>query len=57
MFDDMMIGNEPFEDLTGNLPAQTGIYPDYAAPILRHGSQRGWQLTKAPGHADAADIP
>ncbi|OJY36973.1 putative SOS response-associated peptidase YedK [Gemmobacter caeni] len=26
------------EDLTGNLPSLPGIWPDYAAPILRHGA-------------------
>jgi putative SOS response-associated peptidase YedK len=47
VFDDMLIGDEMLEDLTGNLPAQTGIYPDYAAPIIRQGAQGGWQLTMA----------
>lgn len=35
------------EDMTGNLPSQPGIYPDYSAPILRHGKSGGWQLAKA----------
>ena len=47
VFDDMLEGDEALEDLTGNLPAQTGIYPDYSAPIIRHAPQGGWQLTKA----------
>lgn len=47
VFDDMLIGDEVLEDLTGNLPAQSGIYPDYAAPIIRHGAQGGWQMAKA----------
>ena len=47
VFDDVLIGDEMLEDLTGNLPAQSGIYPDYAAPIIRHAPQGGWQLTKA----------
>ena len=47
VFDDMVEVDEAFEDETGNLPAQTGIWPDYAAPIIRHGPQGGWRLTKA----------
>jgi putative SOS response-associated peptidase YedK len=47
VFDDVLIGDETLEDLTGNLPAQSGIYPDYAAPIIRQGAQGGWQLTMA----------
>ncbi len=38
---------EVLEDFTGNLPAMPGIYPDYPAPILRHGPQGGWQLSMA----------
>lgn len=34
-------------DTTGNLPPMAGIHPDYPAPIIRHGPQGGWQLTKA----------
>ena len=41
VFDDMLIGDEAFEDVTGNLPVQTGIWPDYAAPIIRHRRQGG----------------
>lgn len=43
VFDDVLEGE--FEDLTGNLASQPGIYPDYSAPILRHGREGGWQLT------------
>ena len=25
------------DDQTGNLPPMPGIYPDYAAPVVRHG--------------------
>lgn len=35
------------EDVTGNLPPMPGIYPDYPAPILRHGAAGGLQLAKA----------
>jgi putative SOS response-associated peptidase YedK len=47
VFADLLIGDETIEDLTGNLASQTGVYPDYSAPILRHAPQGGWQLTKA----------
>ena len=45
VFVDML--EDEIEDVTGNLPAQSGIYPDYSAPILRHGASGGWQLAKA----------
>jgi putative SOS response-associated peptidase YedK len=45
VFDDVLEGE--VEDLTGNLAAQPGIYPDYPAPILRHGPRGGWQLAIA----------
>lgn len=47
LFDQMIAENGTLDDLTGNLPLQSGIYPDYAAPIIRHGAEDGWQLTKA----------
>ncbi|MES2436097.1 MAG: SOS response-associated peptidase [Pseudomonadota bacterium] len=34
-------------DMTGNLPAMPGIYPDYPAPILRPAPAGGWQLSMA----------
>lgn len=43
--DDVLV--DEVEDLTGNLPPQPGIYPDYAAPILRHGASGAWQLAMA----------
>jgi len=45
LFDDALPG--AVADRTGNLPAQPGIWPDYPAPILRHGLNGGWQLAKA----------
>lgn len=36
-----------FADLTGNLPAQPGIFPDHAAPIIRRGPSGEWELTRA----------
>ena len=47
VFDDMRGDGEDLVDLTGNLPPMTGIFPDYPAPIIRHGAQGGWQLTLA----------
>lgn len=47
VFDNMVKEGEDLVDLTGNLPPMAGIYPDYAAPIIRHGPQSGWQLTTA----------
>ena len=47
VFDDMLKTDEVLEDLTGNLPAMAGIFPDYTAPIIRYRAQGGWQLSKA----------
>ncbi|PIL19968.1 hypothetical protein P775_11945 [Puniceibacterium antarcticum] len=47
VFDDVIEGGEAFEDLVGNLPPMAGIFPDYAAPIIRHAEAGGWQLSKA----------
>lgn len=47
VFDVMIEEGESFEDLVGNLPPMAGIWPDYAAPIIRQGTQGIWQLTKA----------
>ena len=47
VFDDMLAEAETLEDLTGNLPPMPGIFPDYAAPIIRHGASGCLQLTKA----------
>jgi putative SOS response-associated peptidase YedK len=46
VFDDMVAEGEDLVDLAGNLPPMAGIFPDYAAPIIRPGPQ-GWQLTRA----------
>lgn len=46
VFDDMIEQDEVYEDTAGNLPPMTGIFPDYAAPIIRQGAH-GWQLTMA----------
>jgi len=47
LFDGVMQDGEGFEDLAGNLPPMAGIFPDHAAPIIRHGPNGGWQLVKA----------
>lgn len=47
VFDDIREGDEELIDSTGNLPPMAGIFPDYPAPIIRHGSQGGWQLAMA----------
>lgn len=47
LFDGMTKGIETFTDLTGNLPPQASIYPDHAAPIIRHGANGGWQMVMA----------
>jgi putative SOS response-associated peptidase YedK len=46
VFDAMIDPGEVFDDVAGNLPPMAGIFPDYAAPIIRQGPQ-GWQLAKA----------
>lgn len=46
VFDDMIEQDEVYEDAAGNLPPMAGIFPDYAAPIIRQGAL-GWQLTMA----------
>lgn len=47
VFDGMLEEDEVFEDLAGNLPPMAGIFLDYAAPIIRHGTGGGWQLAIA----------
>ena len=40
------LGEGEVIDRTGNLAPQPGIYPDYAAPVLRHGAE-GMELAMA----------
>lgn len=47
VFDDMVEEDEELIDTSGNLPPMAGIFPDYPAPIIRHGPRGGWQLAKA----------
>ena len=47
VFKGMMKESEAFEDLSGNLPVISGIWPDYSASIIRHGINGGWQLSTA----------
>ena len=37
VFDDVLDDDEDLVDTSGNLPALPGIWPDYPAPIIRHG--------------------
>lgn len=46
VFDDMLKVGERFIDETGNLPALSGIWPDYPAPIIR-GDAGDWRLSMA----------
>ena len=47
LFDDVLQGDEELVDTVGNLPPLTGIWPDYAAPIIRASATGGWQLVNA----------
>ncbi|MDV7272071.1 SOS response-associated peptidase family protein [Thioclava sp. A2] len=47
VFERMMEGGEVLDDNLGNLPPMAGIFPDYAAPIVRHGLRGGWELSRA----------
>jgi putative SOS response-associated peptidase YedK len=47
LFDDVLEGGEELEDTIGNLPPLTGIWPDYAAPIIKPKSDGSWQLAMA----------
>ncbi|WP_322867989.1 SOS response-associated peptidase [Aquicoccus sp. G2-2] len=47
LFDDVLQGDEELVDTVGNLPSLTGIWPDYAAPIIRADGAGGWQLANA----------
>lgn len=47
VFDHMIEEDEDFEDMVGNLSPMARIFPDYPAPIIRHCTDGGWQLTKA----------
>jgi putative SOS response-associated peptidase YedK len=46
VFDDVVSADEELIDMTGNLPPMAGIWPDYAAPVIRHGGG-GWQMPMA----------
>ncbi len=47
LFDDVLDGDGILVDDIGNLPSLTGIWPDYPAPIIRHGQDNGWHLQMA----------
>jgi putative SOS response-associated peptidase YedK len=46
VFDGLLEPEEALDDQLGNLAPMPGIFPDYAAPILRAGPG-GWQLARA----------
>jgi putative SOS response-associated peptidase YedK len=47
LFNDVLKGDEELVDTIGNLPPLTGLWPDYAAPIIKAKSDGGWQLSNA----------
>lgn len=47
VFEAAVADDEELIDAAGNLPPLAGIYPDYAAPIIRAAPNGGWQLARA----------
>lgn len=47
VFSTAMEPEEELIDASGNLAAQSGIWPDYSAPILQGAPKSGWRLTQA----------
>jgi len=47
VFEAAVKDDEELIDTAGNLPSMAGIYPDYAAPIIRAASNGNWQLARA----------
>jgi putative SOS response-associated peptidase YedK len=47
VFRDVLEEDEELIDAAGNLAPASGIFPDYAAPIIRRGERRDWTLTTA----------
>ncbi|WP_283179377.1 SOS response-associated peptidase family protein [Gemmobacter sp. 24YEA27] len=47
VFRDALGQDEELIDTTGNLAPASGLFPDYPAPIIRHGNGRSWTLTTA----------
>tara|TARA_R110002073_G_scaffold33647_1_gene100887 strand:+ start:439 stop:1197 length:759 start_codon:yes stop_codon:yes gene_type:complete len=47
LFSDVLQGDEQLEDTIGNLPPLAGIWPDYAAPIIKANDVGGWRLSAA----------
>lgn len=46
-FEAAVADGEELIDTAGNLPSMAGIYPDYAAPIIRAAQDGNWQLSRA----------
>ncbi len=47
LFDPVLAANETWKDSVGNLEAQSKIWPDMQAPIIRRSSDNGWELVRA----------
>ncbi len=47
LFEEVIKDDETLVDHSGNLPTMCGIWPDYSAPIIRHGPNGGWELSSA----------
>lgn len=47
VFRDVLEEDEELIDAAGNLAPESGIFPDYAAPIIRRSERRDWALTMA----------
>ena len=47
LFDKALAEDEDLIDDNGNLPPMPGIWPDYSAPIIRHGTGTSWRLAMA----------
>ena len=47
VFREVLEDDEDLIDTTGNLASAPGIFPDYAAPIIRRGDAGDWRLTMA----------
>lgn len=43
----MLEEDEDLIDTAGSLASSPAIFPDYPAPIIRHGEERGWRLATA----------
>ena len=56
VFRDVLEEDEELIDAAGNLAPVSGIFPDYAAPIIRRSEGRDWTLTTARSTASATGV-